>query len=63
LAAAGDGEVVAAIAALAGVVAISASTATIVPLVTRKSRLENFFLAAACSLSAFLPPGIDYSFT
>jgi hypothetical protein len=30
--------------------------------VTRRSRRENFFLAAACSLSAFLPPGINYSF-
>jgi hypothetical protein len=57
--AAGDGEVVAATAAPAGVVAISASTATTVPLETKKSRLENFFLAAAFSLSAFLPPGIE----
>ena len=59
LTAAGDGEVVAAKAALAGVVAINASTATTVPLETKKSLLENFFLAAAFSLSAFLPPGIE----
>ena len=54
----GAGVLAAGAAAFAGVVAISPSTATTVPPVTRKSRLEYFFFAAASSLSAFLPPGI-----
>jgi hypothetical protein len=57
LTAAGDGEATA--AAFTGAVAINASTATTVPPVTKKSRREYFFLAAAFSLSALLPPDIQ----